>query len=326
MRWWLVFLSLSFTRSLRAESTTVLPIELSWDAPSGCGSAELVLAQVQSMLGAATVDPNRRVRANVTVRRNDAEGLELELDTFEGEVRGERRLNVNSCDDATHAAALLLTLQLDPNRGASAPEPPPSDASAKIQPPAPAPVPTPTELPPPPSDVARRRLRPELGVSAATDLGSLPHVGLGAALDASLRYESLRLLLRGSWWAPQRAESGELAGAGADFQLYDASLLACLSPLGDAQLTPEICAGGSALYLRAKGYGVSEPEVASALGWGALGELGLRLELGTAWSLQARGGALALTPRHEFAIRNLDVLHRPATVSGRLLIGATCTF
>lgn len=336
MRCWPVLLALSIAFPLHAQSDAGLPIELTWDAPRGCGGSATVLKRVREMLGTARIDSERHVRAKVTLRKTDAGTWQLDLASAGGESAGERRLEVKTCEEAAHAAALLLTLQLDPSRGLTSSEPadalPPESAKAPLPDAAAAPKP---DSPPQPRRVdydrgsapsKQRRPRTQLGASGSVDVGSLPHVALGASLEAGLLFDAWRVLLTGSAWAPNRAASGSLSGAGAEFNLYDAALLACIATPGEHRLRPELCGGFGALYMRAAGFGVAQPSSAHAVYWRALVELGARFTLTSSWSLRFGASLAGVAPRPAFALRNLDTLHRSSPVVGRFVLGVDFTF
>jgi len=68
------------------------------------------------MLGDAVIDLDReRIVAEVTLRKTQFGKAGDRLDTRMGELRGERRLVVADCLEATHATALLLALLINPH-------------------------------------------------------------------------------------------------------------------------------------------------------------------------------------------------------------------
>jgi len=79
--------------------------------------------------------------------------------------------------------------------------------------------------------------------------------------------------------------------------------------------------GADALYLTARGYGMSEPASTRSLYLAGVVELGLDIELAGAWSMRLAADLMAAALRREFAIRNVGVVHQPGAWSGRLWVG-----
>jgi hypothetical protein len=205
--------------------------------------------------------------------------------------------------------------------------------------------PEPSEPPPPdgaPSDVETRapasvqteasaaedtRARVAARAALVADSGTLPALGLGAALGVSLGGDGLELRALGTYLAAREA-SIEVSGGGsvgAQIGLLAGALLACAPRLSTPIQAPHIelgvCAGGELGWLEGSGVGVNAPRQRGAA-WSAG-----RLDLTGRWLIGPHGLGLdlllsALLPmqRHEFQVSG-DTVHRPAVAIGRASVG-----
>ncbi|HWB80965.1 MAG TPA: hypothetical protein VG755_38645 [Nannocystaceae bacterium] len=89
--------------------------ELEWDAPPECPDASEVRRQADALTRAAGVEmPSGRLHARGIIRAT-ADGFTLDLH-LEGERdEGNRRLEAKSCAELSQAAALILTLAINPD-------------------------------------------------------------------------------------------------------------------------------------------------------------------------------------------------------------------
>ncbi|MFZ5895265.1 MAG: hypothetical protein ACOY0T_29685 [Myxococcota bacterium] len=333
MRRWLVLALLSLTPRALAQAENALPIELTWSGPPECTDAGNVLAQVEAMLGGSVTTPDREpIRAEVSLRKPDAGGFELILDTSSRAGRGQRRLTVSDCTEARHTTALLLALLINPRANLSAETPEPSGAASPAASASPASrrerAPEPTT--PAPTSQPARVDSPgptfSVALAGALDHGNLPNLGAGAALTLGLQHRQWSLRARAAGWFKNRAASSELPGAGGDFSLYDVGLLGCLHFWARPPLAPRACVGANALYLRAEGYGVSDPGAAGGFYAAAVAELALELAVTRSWSFWLASDLLLIAPRPKFALQNVGQVHQPNPWAGRLLLGTGWTF
>lgn len=165
-----------------------------------------------------------------------------------------------------------------------------------------------------------------LGASGVVDHGSLPNLGVGAALRLGVGIDPLWVELRPALWAPSRESSRANAAAGGEFRLYDVGLLGCYRYPLMRSVSTDGCLGAQATLLRAQGYGALEPAAVSGSYFSVVAELGLGLEISDTWSWRL-GAALSCSPeRPSFAIRNLGALHQPALWVERFSAGIQRSF
>jgi len=162
----------------------------------------------------------------------------------------------------------------------------------------------------------------------AADAGSLPGVGLGAQLGASVAWSELELRALGSYFPSRQASVESLAGApiGAELGLAAGSLLLCAPELvRAASLAFGACGGAELGALSGEGSGLSEPHARQSPWAAALGQLSARWGMGQGGlALEALLGAAVPLVRDEFSVvdeGNLRVLHRPAPVAVRASVG-----
>ncbi len=107
-----VAIGLSFSYHCLAKPSAPLPVELTYEAPNRCGSEREVLNKLRRALGDTTpAEAETTARVKVTAR---GDRYVVEYSARTNGVRSSRTLNVDSCEAATEAAALLLLLTLDP--------------------------------------------------------------------------------------------------------------------------------------------------------------------------------------------------------------------
>lgn len=166
-------------------------LELEWSAPPQCPDAAAVRTRLRAYLGADAEPSEHRARGEIVA---DAGGwlLRLEIDGEARELRSQR------CETLAEAAAVVLSLAMDPDR-APPPEP---------EPPVPAPIPPPVVAPlsadPRPASPALER-RPKLRFAIRADSGvtyGIAPVASDAALTFALLWPQARLELRGLFVTP----------------------------------------------------------------------------------------------------------------------------
>jgi hypothetical protein len=310
---------------LLAPRTTLaapLPVELSWQAPSGCPQKEAVLARIRSLLG-KTIPSAPPVRAEGQVELKDG-SFELRLTTDQEGRRGERQVRSAQCEDLAGVAAVALTLLLTSN-GADESEETSSAPSPSVPPPAPVATPVPDE----PAASARtetvRSVRflltaPQL----ALGLGPLPKptVGVAGGLGLEGPWWSLRVL--GEWSKAQRMAS-PIEGYGATVDRLSASLWACT--VHGQRLSVSPCIRLSLARLSASGYGpnlapTTQSELVGGVGAGLIGRAKL-----TEWlALMVGVGGQVELSRPVIALGSLGRVRQLGPASATLLIGPEWIF
>lgn len=125
-------------------------LDLQWNAPPGCSSADAIEARIEALLsGPPRGDGEAQVVANVVRTRR---GVHMTLTTtFEG-AADVREVESASCDALADATAVLLAVSLEPSLELEPkpvePEPEPEPESAPIPPPLAPEAPEPPEPPP----------------------------------------------------------------------------------------------------------------------------------------------------------------------------------
>lgn len=328
--------------SLRAQSGDAsVDVQLSYDAPRGCGSREQVLARVeQAVSGLPTAV---RVSATVTVRESVA-GLNVHYRAFRDGATNERQLVVADCSAAVEASALLLSLTLDPVFG----QPGASDASEVAEPPLAESVPptatTTNPVPatpraPKPKEVAPADELSRDGASAAAPTTRAPGLGRvygsvggqivsGVAPRAAVGvYGSVGASALG---LTARVNASHLwAAAGSVPSVPESNVVSRLSRLhllvgyplssGHVRLTPALGLGVEHLWARAEG--ITLPASGSSTWLSAVSGLDLDVNLFGPLALAIHGGLVLSLQRPEFTVTGLGLVHRPATAGAEANVG-----
>lgn len=254
-------------------------VELEWDAPASCPSADAFEERVRAQADVrAEADAPAVLMARVVIRELGAEQWELSLEMERGGEQEARTFEAESCEAVAAVAATLVSLRVvewvkpaplvpEPEREPKREPEPPSqtdvEARPRVQPDA-----SETQTP----EVVRQtpaRRPPELGgwisVLGGVAFGVAPAVGGAVAIEGGLE---------GRWWraglgvqtTPRRVQAhpndSEVDGR---FDVLTAEALACGVPRAGPVEFP-ICGRVSAGGMRANGegnVGLSEPA------WGA---------------------------------------------------------
>lgn len=315
-----------------------------WDVPPGCPDRDALFAGVARRRGQALAPGQVSVAARIVAR--GARRYHLELRVRIGERSESRSLSAATCAALVDAAALLVAVAVDESDRAASAEPPPAarepppelevpvpeppvEVPAPSPPveapelPPPAPLPQPTPAPPPPARSAR--LGGFLRVQGGGELGALPGPTGAVGLGGGLLWRRFRLELQATY-LPPRALTRPQARVRAS--LAAATLLGC-ARLGRGALEAPICGGleVGGMHGAARGEGVDAARIGP---W-----IALAASAGVAWrahpriALWAALQALAALRRPSFQLRDPEVevlLHEPAAVSGRLLVGVEARF
>ena len=306
-------------------------IDLQWNAPPGCSSAEAVQARVAALLSGPPRGQGEAVVVASVVREGEAVSMTLTT-TFAG-ATDVREVTSTSCEALADATAVLLAVSLEP--------------SLDVQPePEPEPEPEPVPVPPVVSDAAPAPALPRIAEPAAASesapepvespppaAGPWPvalHGGLetglegGALVDpaAAVRaafgvgQDRWQVEVLGTYLVP-RARPEALVQAGT------VGLRGCWTP-GRAPWTALLCGGGDIGGFRAESRGLDPP--VSRLGPYA----GPAASIGAAWS----GARVGFTLRAEAVARLWGsettragvALSTQRFISARLLAGVRVHF
>ena len=328
---------LAWASPLAAQPTARM--SLTWNAPSGCPTAENVQARVDALLGGeASASSVADVRASGQVERVDS-GFRLLLNMGIAGTPHSRAIEARSCDELAGAAAIAIALLARSTLSGDSTEPSASTtpgsasapaASAENPPPAvespPSPdKPSPSEPTPAESPSARARFVIDAPIGLV-GTGSLPSTafGLGAALG--IRWKALRAVARGELWAPQK---NEVSGFSAHFAMQSARAEACLvQPLGGVELGP--CLGSAVQRVAADGIGswVLSPSSRTAVWFSGLAGIFASLPTPSFAPLRFFGEASVLVSpaRPRFVIDQFGPIHEPPLAAIRVDLGCEWIF
>jgi hypothetical protein len=161
-------------------------LELEWTAPSECPDADDVRARLEVYLGDDAVPSSHRA---VGVVEADADGWRLQLE-IDGQLR---ELRSRHCEALADAAAVVLSLAMDPERARDEPAP-----AREPEPAAVAPDPATAAIEPPPR--TRRMLRAAVRADTGISYGIAP-ASNDVQLTVALLWPNARLELSG-WLIP----------------------------------------------------------------------------------------------------------------------------
>jgi hypothetical protein len=284
------------------------PVQLAWNAPSGCPNADAVLTEVRRNLGAETP---HRVVARADVTELGAERWSVHLVTEVDGVAGERSLEANSCASLASAAALILAWSVDPARG-SAPERPEPAVSA----------------PPTSGETSTHGSLGALAAGgAAIDVGMLPRAGGAGEVALGVLAGPIRAEIAGADWVTQDARR---TSDGTHIHLLEGALRACWRGTIGARFELDPCLGLGWVHASSDGFGLT-PNFQRTSDWGTG-----RAEALAVWTfaaplaLRASAGILVPFVRPPFVVRDAQgqelPLHRAAAVSGRAALGVEVHF
>lgn len=285
-----------------------LPLRVDWTAEPSCPDAEALRVELVRLLRRELrFDPDAEARVEGIIRRR-AGAFELALSVSAGELHERRTLTAERCEELRTAAALVVSLALEPWAAGmaqpSVPEPetegeptepkaPPeapdehATANTELDPPGePAPPvmlepdddaslalepPGPPPSPPPPV-----RRRGHVGLLVHGGLGIAQHATLAGGLGGALAYlgRSWRVELTAIHWFPTRIDAG---GASVRPRLTTGGVRGCWVPHRGRWELP-ICGGLEAGAMRASATGSGVTTVTSTGPW-----LGLLAGAGAAW-------------------------------------------
>jgi hypothetical protein len=308
----MAMLALIATMSRAAFGQPVQPttgIDLRWNAPDGCPTREVVLAEVSHVLGGPT---SRRAtaRADVAMLAPDRWAVHLVTDV-EGSA-GERSFEADSCSALASATALIVAWTVDPLRASSAPAP--------VESPRPEPIVSRPEQPGHP-------LSGLVAISAQGDLGSLPTVAPSGELAVGVTQDRIRVEALGSLWAVQNAN--RTASEGAHLQRIEAGLRGCWRAFVGSSLEADPCLGARLTQLSSQGFGETTTYQRDAWAWS------LDADVLATWTLV---GPLALRGMLGIAVpltrppvvvdsqAGTTQLQQSAVVAGRVALGLEVRF
>lgn len=320
---------------LCAASDPARGAELSIAAPSACAIGEELLFRAERALG-QSLESAADVRCTVHITRDGASyAARLEVEEIASPVPSRlRSFSASSCARLTETLALAVSLAIA--SGAVEPEPAGSGAASGLTPPDPLPAANTLAAVESTDELAAARpdrgdaQGPRFGASAAlvADAGSLPGVGVGVSLGASLGIDALDLNLLGTYLPPRgvslEAPPVTSSVPVAEIELLAGSLLACVPRLVRApELAFGACAGVEVGWLAGRGMGVDVSRSGGSWWTAARADAGARWRLARGFGLDVRLSALVPWDRDEFTVIGIGRVFRVAPVVGRATLGLT---
>ena len=271
----------------RAAADPQTPIDLRWEAPTGCPQESDVRSRIQKILGGGRHDSP--LRAEGTITRVDGR-FQLELVVRVGDVAGTRSLTARSCDDLAGAAAVEIGLLVHSVEAAAKPdgtskESPgllplggletsgfgaegtsgsssqggsftisplrePDGAKNERKPD----VEREVEKQPPPPETPRRWRGLLQAPLLALGAGPVPPLSLGVGLALGFEHARWRVQVQGLYWRHQNVPASGFPGYGIDVDRIGASLGTCHELLTSwFGLSPCISAGMERVSARGTG-------------------------------------------------------------------------
>ena len=310
------------------------PVQIDWNAPSGCPAADDVRGRIDRLVPASAISTPHgterpavasdavqdalRLRARVDVQRR-ADGtwrLRVETRPVDG-APGERSLTVASCEAAADAAALIVALALGPlGPGVGA-----VDTATVVA----------VVVAPGPPD---EPLVWSLGLRAggAGDYGVFPELSGGAGLAGLVVLDEIRIELGLRYWFGASATKGDEAGLVplvGTFAMAAGSLVGCWPD----SWWIHGCAGMELGRMTAAGEGVERPDEPALLWSAALASLRFGVPIASQWRLVG-GLELAVPlapPAFTFDLEGAgaprtETIHEPDPVVARGLLGVEVRF
>jgi hypothetical protein len=297
-------------------STTGHAAELRLHSGDTCAEAAAITEQAEGLLGRPLAEVDG-VDFDVDISPRSKQRWLARIDAV-SRADGSRRtreITGRDCAEVAGAAAVAIAMSIDSDRTAPEAADPPRASS---------PPPAATSISAAPDRARSAPVRPQIGVALIADAGALPGIALGPAVEGSLRRERVRLMIQAALFP---SGSTQLAnGAGGEFQLVLAGILACFGEIGGPRLTVSACVGGEIGRMAGKGTGVAVPELGAALWAAGRGEVDVQFTFAARFLLFARAGVAIPTTRRTFAIDDTIRVHRANAVTVRTGAGIGVMF
>ena len=315
MRALVILLTFAAAALLAREARADEDLQLSWQAPVGCPSAEQVRdAALRTASHAARREP---LEADVRVEHGERWAVIIRTRRA-GVPAAERRLEATSCSALADATAVILALALIPE----APGPAPAAAPAPVS------VPEADRAHAPEADRTHVDTVSAHSVAAsaslATDANTLPAPALGGRAALAWTPGPARIELSGGYFSDQ-SKTTATSPAGATFALLVAGGRGCWAVArGAVELSP--CLGAEVAMVKARGFGAANNYDASAAWLAAAGGALLRVPVASWLALRADADAVVPLSRPTFVVEGDGAVHRPASLGVRAAIGAELLF
>lgn len=320
---------------------------LTWSAPAGCPTPEEVrsatLRNVDAKSAKQAAEGILEAEARVekmsvqptSLSSSPPESWRVRLRTRRGASTGEREIEASTCRGVADATAVILALALVPP--GSSPEEPPTQKISIEEKPTNNPITTttpPSEKAEPKPQSSRSVDRPPLlaaGVSAASDVATLPSPALGGGLHLAFTPYRFRLEAEIRRFAGQsQAAAGGVSNAGAEFTMTSVGGRACYQVVRSRRFDASPCVGSDVLFVDAGGFG-ADANFDKGTTWATLaaGVLG-RAYLASWFAVRVKVDAFTPLSRPTFIVENAlgdpSLVHRPSPVGLTASFGAEVHF
>lgn len=306
-----------------------------WEAPAECPPQRDVLERLSAVLSSDGFEQKPldlgETRIFGSIQRAGPAWV-LDLDVTDARGRRTRRLQAERCDELAQAAALALALLLEEKWEDAVPHDAPAagiepEEAPEMKPPAlavsarsadakdslgtPAPEAS-------PADSEALGIRLALGADAILDSSTLADASFGAGLRAQLGAGRFGAGVHAVFLPARKEELGE--GESVELGLFAAGVRLC-GTLAEGTWGAEICAGGEAGWVSAKGIGLIAPEQGDGA-W-----LAPSLGLVGRWHGLAEGAVASrfelLLPllRRDYVINRSEVIHETPSWTLRWSLG-----
>jgi hypothetical protein len=299
------------------------PVVLSWSAPAdaNCPDAAYVLREVRRRVGPARPE-HPPVRANVAIHAaRPGAPFQMVLRTEQGETKGERVLQDDSCGAVADAAVVVLAWMIDPTAMANEgrerePAPPVAQPTAEAKPALLMPTP-------------RRPLSiaPFLGLATTGDAGTLPTAAFGGEGRGGLFVDPFRFALYGALWPTSSKTTATLPdgrSVGGTFTLIAFGLRACIEPpLGSAARGAgfALCVGPEIDSMRGRGFGVNTPTEGTKTWVAGVATAEGTLRVGGPFRLFLMVSGVVPAMRERYSLVGVGEVHQPSRFAGRAAAG-----
>lgn len=273
------------------------PSAVVWEAPSECPPRAAVDAALHERLADKSLPPTR-------VRVSPTSGGYQVLISMDGL---ERVFDVERCEEAVEATAVIVALALDVAREPPEARAPDDDRGARRA----------------GEEEPRRTTKASVGLAAALDVGSLPSASPGVAGELGLRRGIAALELRLAGYLPMEREVPRQgrAPAGVTIGLFEIMLRACIVGGVASRLEAGGClgAGAGALHGHVSGIRAPRDDFGARFQGEVVGRLAVRIA--GPWSARLEAGVLGDPATAAFVVQGLGDVHRPSPVALRSSAG-----
>lgn len=303
-------------------SSTALTPGIRWQAPLDCPDAQSVLASAEAMgveLRGSALELDGQIE--------EVDGgyrLELSVQTASGVTT--RTMHAESCHELGHAAALVVSVAVDPLLVPAPPDPggstvdrePAGEDTPEAEPEAERTVPAPVPRQPLTEEVPEpaNGLQSALFLSGVIGRGISPRVDGRLQLGAAVDGRWVRGELLGFHAFAQRVEYDQEPGLGARVLAWGGAVrVGPRANLRGLELAAPV--GIEAAAVVGDGYGADRSWARAELTWGVVAAPGLRIRLGQRVSVGADAEVSVALRRPAFAVGGGEALYRVPRVGVR---------